>query len=478
MEYNMAKQLSNESISHWLERRLLLILAICLVCINLAAQTNRDRNLDLAIIATQPDTLIALGEPFTPKCTIANYGSSTVTAYTTMNIFRGSIMIESWPGFNTNSLNVGQELEVSFPDFYPNMGNTYYRFEFTIDAFPLIDDNPSNNGGYSIANVWSVPRQKVLMELASGIYGDVFDDSYGAILAVNALDQEHITVLNHQSFPPYDCDASLWRREYYNITDYPTAVFDGTCIVDSASTSTSLLPYYNPALDQCRATTSPVELQLYGSSIGNIWDFQIRINRIALLDTLDWRLFVAVRENNLPISWMGLNQLDKVTRYLLPDQYGLPVEINPGSPQYLDYDFMLLFEDYVYSNNCDLVAWLQDPLTKRVIQAQSRSLISLPQPPVSNDEQYTPALADLELWPNPVHNSASYRYYSKAPGKLITQVFNLRGQVIQSTEDDVQTGMIQRQLSLSELETFGTGVYFIRISSNGEQATKRIIYLK
>ncbi len=478
MEYNMAKQLSNQSISHWLERRLLLILAICLVCINLAAQTNRDRNLDLAIIATQADTLIALGEPFTPKCTIANYGSSVVTAYTTMNVYRGNVMIESWPGFNTNSLDIGQELEVSFPDFYPTWGNTYYKFEFTVDAFPLIDDNPSNNGGYSIANVWSVPRQKVLMELASGIYGDVFDDSYGAILAVNSLDQEHITVLNHQSFPPYDCDASLWRREYYGITEFPTAVFDGTCLVDSSSATTSLLQYYNPVLDQCRAKTSPVELQLYGSSIGNIWDFQIRINRIALLDTLDWRLFVAVRENNLPINWMGLSELDYVTRYLLPDQNGLPIEINPGSSQYLDYDFMLHLEDYLVTNNCDLVAWLQDPVSKQVIQAQSISLISLPQPPVSNDDQSAPALTDLKLWPNPVQDSASYSYYNKTPGKQVTEIFNLRGQTILRAEDDVPSGFVQRQLSLAELEKLGTGIYFIRISSNGEQTSKRFIYLK
>jgi hypothetical protein len=76
------------------------------------------------------------------------------------------------------------------------------------------------------------------------------------------------------------------------------------------------------------------------------------------------------------------------------------------------------------------------------------------------------------IWPSPVRESANLSVNTRGAGQLRVEIFDALGRVASAMTRDVQSGS-----TLLSLPTAGltNGLYLLRLSLNGETATRRLV---
>ena len=97
--------------------------------------------------------------------------------------------------------------------------------------------------GLSVAFSQQIPRDKVLVEIGTGTWCQYCP---GAAMGADDLvsNGHDVVIIENHNGDSYTNTASNARNSYYNITGYPTAVFDGGSPYVGGSNSTSLYPQY------------------------------------------------------------------------------------------------------------------------------------------------------------------------------------------------------------------------------------------
>ena len=156
------------------------------------------------------------------------------------------------------------------------------------------------------------------------------------------------------------------RASYYSITGYPTLKADGTLSMSggggaSQSNYSSYLSYYNQRINQ----TSPFTIDLsYEAVEGNTCRVNCIVNQVGDCNGADVRVFIALTQSNIDVSWQGMQGLHHVCRDMIPTQTGTPFT---GTSMTISETFELNYP----KEDCFLTAWVQNYSggTKEVYQA-------------------------------------------------------------------------------------------------------------
>ncbi len=222
----------------------------------------------------------------------------------------------------------------------------------------------------------AVDREQVIVEIGTGT-GCPFCP--GAAMGADDLvaNGKHVGVIEYHSYnasDPFNNSYASARTNYYGITGFPTAYFDGVLDHVGGSYNSSLYSTYLPLYNQRIAIPSDFTIEIAGNSAtGEDYNVNITVNNVNNNTQNNLRLMVAVTESDIPYNWQGQNHLDFVERTMLPNANGTNLDFSTSNSLSFSFNFSM-GSDWDYEH-CQLVAFVQNHSSKECLQG---ALIDLP----------------------------------------------------------------------------------------------------
>ena len=246
--------------------------------------------------------------------------------------------------------------------------------------------------GISVAFSQQIPRDKVLVEIGTGTWCQYCP---GAAMGADDLvaNGHDVVIIENHNGDSYTNTASNARNSYYNISGYPTAVFDGGSAVVGGSNTTSMYPQYLQRYNQKITIPTSFSIDIQGTSSGFV-DFNVDVT-IEMVDPYagsDIRLHCAITESDIPEIWQGQSHLSFVQRTMVPDHNGIPLDFSSGNV--IQQNFSFVIDSEWLPENCEFVIFLQEHGTKEVLNATKRDLMEF-----SNTNDYDASLSNVSNIP-------------------------------------------------------------------------------
>jgi len=431
---------------------------------------------DVGVTDVSLDSQYEPGATITTRATVKNVGLEVETFDITCEIYENDVQLYT----NTHepiTLNPDEEDMVTFASFILDNANALYKV--VIHTNLAADTNPANDVLTHWLNTYTANRQMVLLELGIGTWsGYCPGAAMGAEdLIANNLD---VAVVEYHNGDDYANSYSEERIAYYNISAFPTAVFDGIIRNTDGSHTESMystyLPYYNERHDVKTAFT----MELYGQNLYNNYTFNIIVKKLAEIQNENMALFAVITESYIQENWQGMNHLDFVERIMLPDSEGTPLDFTESDSLNIQLDNIL--SPLWNEQNCEIVAFIQDLDTKEILQAAKVTFQNLMPPPASAEEEVVSNQNQIILnnYPNPFGNSTAINYQIPQNQKNATiRIYNLKGQLVKDLEiSNSQKGSIIWNGTDNAGKLVDSGIYFYKINNMNRNIQKMIFIQK
>jgi PKD repeat protein len=229
-----------------------------------------------------------------------------------------------------------------------------------------------------------VPRNQVVMEIGTGTGCQYCP---GAAMGAHDLLQNgcQVAVIEYHSYnssDPFNTPEAAARTSYYGITGYPTAFFDGTLNYVGGSTNVSCYPQYLPLYQQRYAIPSPLTVDITGTSVGNTYNITMTITKVSSITATDLRAHLVLTESDIPYAWQGQTTINNTERLMVPNQNGTTISFASGNTVVLNLSFT---KDPTWvTNNCELIAFVQNNTTKECLNGTKKMLNQLMLPLPTN----------------------------------------------------------------------------------------------
>jgi hypothetical protein len=276
------------------------------------------------------------------------------------------------------TLDPDAEETVSFPDYTAAASNEL--FEMTVTTNLAGDMDPSNDSMLKYFNTYTSPRDMVLVEIGTGTWCQFCP---GAALGADDLIENgcSVAVIENHNGDPFAYTSSDARNNYYGITGYPTAVFDGQQQFIGGDHTQSMYAYYLPIYESRVPVKVAYNIGIFGENSGDDYNLTVRVQRVAPTPPYDnIVLHLALTESDIMYNWQGQTQLNFVSRTMAPDANGTPLDFSSGDIQDINLSFTMGV-DWV-GENCELVTFIQNNDDKEILQGTKLPLTELAPLPV------------------------------------------------------------------------------------------------
>ena len=355
--------------------------------------------------------------------------------------------------YRDNSIIAEEILETSYLDLDLLPGT------YTYDVKAVYDEGISNGAGAVTETILGgVDRDLVIVEIGTGTWCQYCP---GAAMGADDLvsNDKQVGVIEYHGGDNYETTESAARLDnYYGITGYPTAWFDGVISVVGGNATQSMYPTYLPKYETRIAIPSLFTLVAESYNTGGN-NYQVVIDAEMVTDypflENDIVIQAVLTESEIPENWGGLSEVNFVCRDMIPNENGTNVDFGESATQTLTLDFTI--PSNYDLNNLELIVFIQDNTTKEVLQGAFADYITGIENIIGENE--------ISVYPNPASEVVNL-----TSGTEITNVnvYNNTGQLISSE----QVNGNFYQLNTSE---FQAGIYLFQVESNEGVVSKRII---
>lgn len=227
--------------------------------------------------------------------------------------------------------------------------------------------------GMSAIFAQQVPRQQVILEIATGTWCPYCP---GAAMGADDLiaNGHNVGVVEYHNGDPFANVASNFRNNYYNVSGYPTAHFDGVLEYVGGSNSQTLYPQYLPLFQQRAAIDSDFEIGIFGENDGDDYTITLVLDEKNQQSASNLVAHLVLTESEIAYSWQGQTELNFVERIMIPDHYGTDVDFSNTNRIVLELEFTL--GNWV-EEHCELVAFIQNDNTKEILQGNKKMIENL-----------------------------------------------------------------------------------------------------
>jgi PKD repeat protein len=231
----------------------------------------------------------------------------------------------------------------------------------------------------SVMAYTQVQRNMVVLEIGTGTWCVYCP---GAAMGADDLVAAgcSVAVVENHNGDIFANTGSNSRNSYYGITGYPTAFFDGTLNYVGGSNTASMYSNYLPLYNQRYAVLSPLTISVTGYNVGDNYFITMTINKVSAITATDLRAHLVLTESNIVYAWQGQTHLNYVNRIMVPNENGTSINFTSGNTVTLNLSFTK--DPSWVTNNCELVAFVQDQGGKEILNGAKVALnnLSLPLP--------------------------------------------------------------------------------------------------
>lgn len=306
---------------------------------------------------------------FIPQLLVKNEGQSAesfIPVY--CRIYDGNNNLVYHNQLVINQLPVNTLDTITFPGYTLSFANDFYRVETNVSL-----STDLNNGNDSlvknIKTLTLIDRRYVLTEMATATWCTSCPATSQAVSdLVAAGKQVSIAEYHSPSGDPFTNAFAAERMDYYNVQGYPTAIFDGLL---TYSGSPNAYGEYLSLYNQRISIPTPFDIKIYGSHSGVQYNLNVILYRMAPVLQQNLVLRVILTESNISYNWLGQSQVNHVERLMIPDANGVPIDL----VNHVQLNIPLSFNvDPAWNQqNFEVIAFLQDTVTKEVYQVNKRN---------------------------------------------------------------------------------------------------------
>jgi PKD repeat protein len=223
-----------------------------------------------------------------------------------------------------------------------------------------------------------VTRDKVIVEVGTGTWCTYCP---GAAMGVDDLIENGwpVAAIENHNGDPFSNTYSDARNNYYGISGFPTAFFDGGNSVVGGSHTESMYDSYWPKVEARMAVPSPVSIAVYGSHTGLDYNVTVTVTKESNINGNDPRLQLCLTESNIQYVWQGQSEVNYVNRLMVPDQNGTLLDFSGGNVLEIPLTFSLQ-SGWVF-NQLELVAFVQTNSNKEIHNGYKVKLAFMAPPP-------------------------------------------------------------------------------------------------
>ena len=353
--------------------------------------------------------------------------------------------------FRNGSL-IGISPELNYDDYIDYPGTFTYKVRAMYIDMGLSPE--SNSADATIEG--GVDRNFVLVEIGTGT-GCSFcpGAAMGADdLIANGHQAAIIEYHNFNSSDPYNNQYSADRANYYSITSYPTALFDGANRIEGGNATQSLYSAYAPIVDNRLALSSIFDINLNVVATSET-DFSVTVSATNIYEYPlgNTSVHLALTESNIEFTWQNQSHLDYVCREMYPDAGGTFTTFVFDEMVTLEYSINVPYE----INNCELVAFIQDMDSQEVLQTTKVNLGQAVGISELNEKNAC-------VYPNPATDNVTISTGSKMKN---INIYDLNGRNVYSVALDYNT------INLN-IDFLNAGIYILDISTENGKIIEKL----
>jgi len=208
-----------------------------------------------------------------------------------------------------------------------------------------------------------VTRNMVAVEIGTGTWCTYCP---GAALGADDLVENghRVAIIENHNGDTYANAYSNARNTYYAISGYPTARFDGGNAVVGGSHTASMYSSYLPKYNLCIAIPSPVDITYTMTQTGQQFVFDFTVTKVADLPNNQVVLHFVVTQSDITQAWQGQTHLNFVTRLMVPDQNGTPLDFT--STNVHNVNIVANIDPLWPMADLEFIAFVQDNATKTI----------------------------------------------------------------------------------------------------------------
>ena len=229
-----------------------------------------------------------------------------------------------------------------------------------------------------------VQRNMVILEIGTGTGCQYCP---GAAMGAHDLltNGANVAVIEYHSYnagDPFNTPEAAARTSYYGITGYPTAYFDGTVNYVGGSQTASMYAQYLPLYNQQYNVLSPLTIDIAGYNVGNLYTITLTITKVAPITGTSLKAHLALTESSIAYAWFGQTMINDAERIMVPGATGTDISFASGNTVTLTLNFTK--DPGWVTNNCELIAFVQDNSTKTIYNGAKKMLNALALPLPTN----------------------------------------------------------------------------------------------
>lgn len=315
----------------------------------------------------------------------------------------------------------------------------------------------------------------VVLEIATGTW---CPNCPAAARGADGLAEEHpdkVLVVEYHggsSSDPFMTSETQQSINYYGITGYPTAVFDGLEIVVGGSYGGNMFFTYNSKYNIRANIEPPLEISLtqttnaLASTSGSL---QATIANVSN-GTVSGHARFTIAESHIPYTWQGMDNLDFVARDLLPDPTGEFISLEPGEDVVLTRNFTI-DESWPYfteDDNIEFGCFVQG-VSKEIYQA---AVLEFGEPVCVQEDR---DLAFFLSAPAVISNKGSVELSLNAPGDVDLSLYDALGRRVRT----LRTGALPAGTHSVEVDAaeLADGAYFIKAVCGNYKRVEKLVIL-
>ncbi|SVB90596.1 uncharacterized protein METZ01_LOCUS243450, partial [marine metagenome] len=184
-----------------------------------------------------------------------------------------------------------------------------------------------------------VERDMVILEIGTGTWCTYCPGA--AMGADDLIENGHdVAVIEYHNGDDYANSYSESRIDYYDITGFPTAIFDGVELYVGGSHSNSMYSTYLPIYELRKSILSSFVITMNIDNTEQGFFAAITVEKVAETSSDDIVLHFVATESEISENWQDQTELNFVERLMRPDENGAPLDFTEGDIQ----NVILLFE--------------------------------------------------------------------------------------------------------------------------------------
>ncbi len=217
-----------------------------------------------------------------------------------------------------------------------------------------------------------IDKELVIIEIGTGTWCQYCPGA--AMGADDLIENGHsVAIIENHNGDSFTTDATNIRNNYYNISAFPSTLFNGLNIIEGGYNDQSLYPSYLPKYNSAIAVQTSFDVNMEVAPLtDNSYSVTVTIEKVHDYSGTNLVAHLVVTESHIDYNWQGQSELNFVTRGMYPDHYGTSLDFSEKNQEVFYFE-IVTDEDWDLSHG-EIVAFVQDNSSKEILNGTKATL--------------------------------------------------------------------------------------------------------